>query len=117
MKSSVRRLIISVLAIAISSCSVVDASAKTSQAWNRLRDEVMQLREAGRPQDAYATVTQYRCSNAADEVDREFLAGFLALRALGRPDVALGHFKEMAVATASLRAADDPAWSRATAGY
>jgi soluble lytic murein transglycosylase len=63
----------------------------------------MQLREYGRPAEAYQLAASVRPSKAEDLVDEQFVAGFIALRSLGRPDVALQHFNAMAIASASLR--------------
>src|SRR5690606_5132591 len=51
-----------------------------------------------------------------DAFDREFVAGWIALASLRRPDLALGHFKNMAAASASLRKHEAPA-GKAKAGY
>ncbi len=88
-----------------------------SPSWLRVRDAAMTWRERGNPQNAYALVSQHRGSTAAEEVDRNFIAGFLALRALGQSEAAMGHFKAMAIATAGLRNSEDPAAMRAMAGY
>lgn len=92
-------------------------AAPALASWLKVRDAAMTLRERGRPQEAYAIVVQAGISTVAHEFDRSFLAGFLALRVLGRNDLALAHFQNMALMTARLRNNEDPSGHRAMAGY
>lgn len=109
MRSSLMRLLAG-LALA--------AVATTAQAsgWNTTRDYAMQLRERGQAEQAYSMVAQASVQSNAQQTDREFLAGFLALRALGRPEVANGHFQKMALSTAYLKGKEQNE-ARSTAGY
>lgn len=84
--------------------------------WNSSRDAAMSQREAGNAEKAYATVINASASKAADVTDRHFLAGYLALRSLGRADLALKHFQDMATSTSSL-GKSERSNGRATAGY
>lgn len=84
--------------------------------WYGVRDKAMGYREQGRPADAYALITGYSPSGGEDSFDRDFLAGWIALRSLRRPDVALGHFKQMAADTARLPKSKAPQ-GKAKAGY
>ncbi len=93
------------------------ASAQAgASAWGKVRDAAMQWRERGRADEAYRLVAEVRPAGVEEYVDEQFTAGFLALRALGRPDVALPHFEAMAVGTQSMR---EPRRSevRSQAGY
>lgn len=69
----------------------------------------MRLKEAGRVVEAYQTAISYQTSNS-NMVDREFVAGWIALRNLNRPDVALAHFKSMTTYIPMLKE-----WERNTA--
>lgn len=91
-------------------------SAQARSGWLATRDAAMSMRERGRGADAYATVAAAAATTPADLLDREFTAGFLALRVLMRPDLATQHFQNMAIVTARLRPAEQPA-ARSTAGY
>ncbi len=102
--------------IAVLLLAAVDVSPALAN-WLKIRDTAMTLRERGRSQEAYALVAQARAASVAHEVDRSFISGFLALRVLGRQDLALAHFKNMAVMTARLRPSEDPSGHRAMAGY
>ncbi len=55
--------------------------------------------------------------DAAQLADREFTAGFFALRVLMRPDLATAHFQNMALATARMRSDQQQTAARSTAGY
>lgn len=69
-------------------------SMARSNGWSSIRDQAMRLKEAGRPIDAYKVAASYS-SNSADMVDAQFVDGWIALRNLNRPDLALAHFKNM----------------------
>jgi soluble lytic murein transglycosylase-like protein len=84
--------------------------------WGSVRDRIMTLREHGRTQEAYALALASSPSGAADRVDRDFVAGFLALRFMNSPAAALGHFKAMADGVTKLRASEQPE-ARSKAGY
>lgn len=102
---------------ALALVSLIGVAEAASPTWLRVRDAAMTWRERGNPQQAYALVAQHRVATSSEEVDRNFVAGFLALRALGRSDLAIAHFKAMAIATSGLSGRDDPAAMRAMAGY
>lgn len=106
----------SLLKIAACLALLVAASAAQASGWNKTRDYAMQLRERGASEQAYAMVAQATVQSNAQQTDREFLAGFLALRALGRADVANGHFQKMALSTAYLKGKEQNE-ARSTAGY
>lgn len=84
--------------------------------WRGTRDYAMTLREQGRGADAYAAIAGASVADSAEQCDREFTAGFVALRVMMRPDLATAHFQNMAILTARLRAHEQPA-ARSTAGY
>jgi soluble lytic murein transglycosylase-like protein len=91
-------------------------SAPAQAGWLATRDMAMTLRERGRGAEAYAMVAGSGAASAAEQLDREFTAGFLALRVLMRADLATTHFQNMAILTARIRASDQPT-ARSTAGY
>lgn len=105
--------------IARSACCAVLLMAGPALAgnWNKVRDQAMQLRERGYAQQAYGMVAQAQVQTNDQQTDREFLAGFLALRALARPDLATSHFQKMALSTAYLMKGKEQADGRAMAGY
>lgn len=104
---------IGMLALAV---AVALASALPSEAgWRADRSRVMTLKEQGRFQEAYAAAKSSD-ARGAELFDREFVAGWIALRSLRRPALALGHFKNMAAATADLRKTEASA-GKAKAGY
>ena len=106
--------VLSVLAtVTVFALSISGAEAAS---WGRVRDVAMQMRENGDAAGAYNLVAGVHPSNAEEYVDEQFTSGFLALRALGRSDLALTHFEAMALATANLRADQRPD-ARSTAGY
>lgn len=84
--------------------------------WYSIRDKAMMSREQGRPAEAYALVTGFSTARGEESFDRNFLAGWIALRGLHRPDLAVAHFKEMAADTARLPR-DKAAQGKAKAGY
>ncbi len=92
------------------------APALAGSQWGKIRDGAMQLRERGHPAEAYQLAAGVRPQGVEEYVDEQFTAGFLALRALGQPDLALQHFEAMAVATQTMR---EPTRSeaRSQAGY
>lgn len=93
-------------------CSPSHASSE----WNRIRDTAMTLREQGRPVEAYNLVARYEASTPEDRVDADFISGFLALRSLGKPSIAIEHFKNMAINTTKIRSFLQPE-AKSTAGY
>lgn len=99
-------------------CALVLSSAPAlANGWGKVRDHAMQLRERGYAEQAYGIVSQAHVQTNEEQTDREFLAGFLALRALARPDLASGHFQKMALSTAYLRPGKGQSDARAMAGY
>lgn len=101
-----------VLAAILSFASAASAFA----GWDSVRDRAMTLREQGKAMDAYSAVAGFQGASGEDKFDHDFVAGWLALRGLKRPDVALRHFKEMAAATAGLRK-ERAGPGKAKAGY
>lgn len=83
--------------------------------WGAVRDRAMTMREHGDAAGAYNLVVSTSVSGADKLVDRDFVGGFLALRAMGRPDLALPLFTRMATETSDLKS--DKAAQRARAGY
>lgn len=103
------------LAATLLACLVLTGPACASQ-WSRTRDYAMTMRERGQGQQGYAMIAAASVDDAAQLTDREFTAGFFALRVLMRPDLATAHFQNMALATTKLRGDQQPA-ARSTAGY
>lgn len=98
------------------SCLMGLAASSHAAGWNDVRDRAMSLREKGQASQAYTEVAGFTPRSDAAAFDREFVAGWIALRSLNRADVALGHFKKMAAAATSLRASHQ-AQGKAKAGY
>ncbi|WOI56031.1 lytic transglycosylase domain-containing protein [Palleronia sp. LCG004] len=68
-------------------------------AWARdRRDLVRRQLRAGNPEIAYDIAAHHWLSEGASFADLEWLSGFLALRYLERPDVALAHFERFGAA-------------------
>ena len=112
---AVRPLLRIALALGIAVLPALTQPAAAAD-WKRVRDYAMSLREKGQGQQAYAVAAAGDVRDAGQLADREFTAGFLALRVLMRPDIATAHFQNMALATTRMRASDQPA-ARSTAGY
>jgi soluble lytic murein transglycosylase len=60
--------------------------------WEERRIIARKLLDAGQPQKAYEVSSGHGAEDAAERIEAEWHAGFLALRFLGKPDVALKHF-------------------------
>jgi len=103
-------------AILLTLLLVAIAGPVQAASWSSTRDAAMMLRERGNPLEAYKMIMQARPSAGRDYVDQQFTAGFLALRFLNRPDIALEHFKEMA-GSVSQTAKSDQSNRRSQAGY
>ena len=54
-----------------------------------------QLIEEGQVQTAYRVASSHHLESGADFAELEFLSGFVALRKLGDPETALGHFQKL----------------------
>lgn len=91
-------------------------SDATAASWKSARDKIMDLRESGQYVQAYALSINQRTSGA-DAFDQEFVSGWLALRSLGKADLALKHFRNMALNTKYLRAGEASEAGKAKAGY
>ncbi|TLX16994.1 lytic transglycosylase domain-containing protein [Rhizobium sp. MHM7A] len=91
------------------------ASAAKGGNWPGTRELSMRMKEAGRVVEAYRAAVSYQ-ANSGNMVDREFVAGWIALRNLNRPDVALAHFKSMTSYIPLLREGERNV-ARAKAGY
>ncbi len=83
--------------------------------WVMTRERSMRLKEARRGVDAYQTAVSYQGSGD-NMVDREFVAGWIALRDLNRADIALGHFKNMTAYIPSVKPEKQNV-AKAKAGY
>ncbi|GLS85268.1 lytic transglycosylase [Cypionkella aquatica] len=78
------------------------ASLGDPQAWAKRRaDLVRVLLRQGEPKTALRVAANHQLSSGTEYVDLEFLAGFIALRKLGEPDVAIKHFKHLKEAVAT----------------
>lgn len=84
--------------------------------WGRTRDAAMDLRERGNHRAAYDLAARFAPSNPRDAFDAEFVSGWLALRFMQRPDLALTHFTRMA-GQAPLQKSHARSLSKAQAGY
>lgn len=84
--------------------------------WENSRELAMRLKEAGRAVEAYKAAAGFQSGNAADMFDREFVCGWIALRNLNRPELALDHFRKMASRIDGLRK-DRQGVSKSKAGY
>lgn len=105
--------ILFVLALAACFASLSDAEAAN---WPSVRERAMSMREAGRASEAYSLAARWNGGGAAHRFDASFVAGWIALRNLRRPDVALTHFRQMAALAGGLRPHErDP--GKAKAGY
>ncbi|MEM1362132.1 MAG: lytic transglycosylase domain-containing protein [Pseudomonadota bacterium] len=64
------------------------------EAWaKRRRPLARQMMRAGRSQEAYLLASQHQLERGVDFADLEWLAGYIALRELNRPQQALVHFQ------------------------
>uniref|UniRef100_A0A9E8CQE8 Lytic transglycosylase domain-containing protein n=1 Tax=Bosea sp. NBC_00436 TaxID=2969620 RepID=A0A9E8CQE8_9HYPH len=60
--------------------------------WEERRIIARKLLDAGQPQKAYEVASSHGAEDAAERIEAEWHAGFIALRFLKKPDVALKHF-------------------------
>jgi len=96
--------------------AVLSASPSLAASWRQVRDSVMDMREARNYTSAYNSAASFPASGAADVYDSQFVSGWIALRFLNRPDVAIQHFTRMAQVTPQLKAGTRNA-DKAQAGY
>ncbi|MDO8985012.1 lytic transglycosylase domain-containing protein [Cypionkella sp.] len=72
------------------------------EAWGKRRADLARvLLRQGEPKLALRVAANHQMSKGNDYVDLEFLSGFIALRKLGEPDVAIKHFKHLKEAVAT----------------
>lgn len=84
--------------------------------WENVREKSMRLKEAGRAVEAYQVAAAYSSGSSADMLDKEFVCGWIALRDLNKPNVALEHFKRMASYISGIKS-DRQNVAKAKAGY
>lgn len=84
--------------------------------WENSRELAMRLKEAGRMVEAYQAAAAFTTGKDSDMFDREFVCGWIALRNLNRPDIALEHFKKMASHIGGMKS-DRQGVAKAKAGY
>lgn len=84
--------------------------------WENSRELSMRLKEAGRVVEAYQAAAAFKSGKDSDMFDREFVCGWIALRSLNRPDIALDHFKRMASHIGGIRS-ERQGIAKAKAGY
>lgn len=78
------------------------ASLGDPQAWAKRRADLARvLLRLDQPKQALRVAASHHLTQGADYADLEFLAGFIALRKLGEPDVAIKHFKHLKAAVAT----------------
>lgn len=87
-----------------------------ADSWVISREKSMRLKEANRAVEAYQAAVSYQ-ANDGNMVDREFVAGWIALRNLGRSDIALAHFKNMTTYIPKLKRSEEITAAKAKAGY
>jgi soluble lytic murein transglycosylase-like protein len=91
-----RKGVFAVVTAIIISAQIFSASqAFAGDNWVITRERSMRLKEAHRAVEAYQTAISYQ-GGGENMVDREFVAGWIALSDLKRTDIALAHFKGMA---------------------
>lgn len=95
---------------------LVSATLANAQNWNSARETAMRLKEHGNAPQAYAVASKAHAPGH-HLFDKEFVAGWIALRDLKRADLAINHFSKMAMATHSVKGAEQKAAARAKAGY
>ena len=100
-------------ALFLAAAGVDSASAA---GWENSRELSMRLKEAGRHAEAYKAAAAFTSGKDADMYDREFVCGWIALRNLGRTDLAIEHFKGMAARIAGLKS-DRQGVAKAKTGY
>ena len=106
-RSGIICFLLTIALIAMSSPAVAN--------WSSARDKSMTLKEKGHYIQAYSLASSQRVSGE-DLFDKEFVSGWLALRSLGKPQLAFNHFKNMALYTKHLRR-DYADAGKAKAGY
>ncbi|MGX1741370.1 transglycosylase SLT domain-containing protein [Bosea sp. NPDC055353] len=79
--------------------------------WAERRIIARKLLDAGQPQKAYEVSSGHGAEDAAERIEAEWSAGFVALRFLKKPDVALKHFDAAAgIAEAPISVARAAYW-------
>lgn len=94
----------------------VALSGQAFGAWKHDRERAMTLRENGQSVAAYQKAVSNKSRNSADIFDRNFVAGWIALEKLNRPDIALKHFAEMANVSPKLKSGKK-ASAKSKSGY
>lgn len=95
----------SALALLLLFASALQAAAGNE--WDRTRPLLIEMARSGKALEAY----QYALRIAGDDAwDARFIAGFIAMRMLNRPDVAAQHFAETAMISKD-------AYGKSTAGF
>ncbi len=79
--------------------AVAGFRARLAEFWNERQRLARQLLRAGNDRAAYDLVSAHGQGSAEAMADAEFLAGFIALRRLGRPDDAVPHFTALLLAS------------------
>jgi len=87
-----------------------DPSASPNKWWSEREELARDALALGLYSDAYELAKSHGLTSGADFADAEWLAGFIALRFLNKPDVAYGHFQAL------LRGVNYPV-SKARAAY
>lgn len=77
--------------------------SQAAAAWKHDRERAMALREKGHFSQAYNAAVANKSRKSADVFDRNFVAGWIALDKLGRADVAMKHFTQMANVSPKLK--------------
>lgn len=95
---------------------VMTGNVASAAGWENSRELSMRLKEAGRYVEAYKAAAAFSSGRDSDMFDREFVCGWIALRNLGRTDLALDHFKAMASKISSLKS-DRQGVAKAKTGY
>ncbi|WP_196223238.1 lytic transglycosylase domain-containing protein [Roseibium sp. RKSG952] len=95
---------------------VVALSGHAMAGWKHNRESAMTLRERGQPVAAYKSAMSNTSSRPRDVFDRNFVAGWIALEKLNRPDISIKHFAEMASVSPKLKA-EKRASAKSKSGY
>lgn len=73
-----------------------ETGARASQWWTEKRIHIRRLIIENRAQDAYQLTVNHGLTSGARFAEAQFLAGWIALRFINRPDLAEQHFRKLA---------------------
>lgn len=113
MTTAILRFLAAIALIAGVACMSAPAGAAS---WAAVRDKVTTLKERGQGVEAYRLASSFAGGSGDDLFDREWVAGWIAMQTLKRPDVAVANFTKAVSHIPQMRK-DRQGAAKAKAGY